>query len=153
MFLGIDDHRGLRNRMGDCGGGTGDLSIKMNSNLQFSQSLKPIERKMVGESRFELPTSCSQGRRANQAALLPDCTFKTLSQRIGDTATRRILRPNPQDPDTENLAPHSKILIPHKRIQYNLKGADIQTANHRLQTSDVRIRAGGKIAEQTKTMT
>ena len=30
------------------------------------------KKRMVGESRFELPTSCSQGRRANQAALLPD---------------------------------------------------------------------------------
>jgi hypothetical protein len=27
---------------------------------------------MVGASRFERPTSCSQGRRANQAALRPD---------------------------------------------------------------------------------
>ena len=32
-------------------------------------------KNMVGESRFELPTSCSQGRRANQAALLPDPNF------------------------------------------------------------------------------
>ncbi len=33
-----------------------------------------IERseEMVGASRFERPTSCSQGRRANQAALRPD---------------------------------------------------------------------------------
>jgi hypothetical protein len=28
--------------------------------------------KAIGESGFEPPTSCSQGRRANQAALLPD---------------------------------------------------------------------------------
>ena len=27
--------------------------------------------KLVGASRFERPTSCSQGRRANQAALRP----------------------------------------------------------------------------------
>ena len=34
--------------------------------------LETNKKKMVGESRFELPTSCAQGRRANQAALLPD---------------------------------------------------------------------------------
>jgi hypothetical protein len=41
---------------------------------QTSLSCKCLkfQEKMVGESRFELPTSCSQGRRANQAALLPD---------------------------------------------------------------------------------
>jgi hypothetical protein len=32
-------------------------------------------RKLVGASRFERPTSCSQGRRANQAALRPDTRF------------------------------------------------------------------------------
>ncbi len=30
------------------------------------------ETNLVGASRFERPTSCSQGRRANQAALRPD---------------------------------------------------------------------------------
>ena len=34
--------------------------------------LETTKKRMVGESRFELPTSCSQGRRVNQAALLPD---------------------------------------------------------------------------------
>ncbi len=39
---------------------------------QFKQSLEIIGKVMVGASRFERPTSCSQGRRANQAALRPD---------------------------------------------------------------------------------
>ncbi len=29
-------------------------------------------KSLVGERRFELPTSCSRSKRANQAALLPD---------------------------------------------------------------------------------
>ena len=32
----------------------------------------------IGESGFEPPTSCSQGRRANQAAPLPEKTFYDL---------------------------------------------------------------------------
>ena len=39
--------------------------------------LETTEKNMVGESRFELPTSCSQGRRANQAALLPESNSRT----------------------------------------------------------------------------
>jgi hypothetical protein len=35
---------------------------------------------MVGESGFEPPTSCSQGTRANQAALLPD--FETVEKAV-----------------------------------------------------------------------
>ena len=35
------------------------------------QLLKTNGKNMVGASRFERPTSCSQGRRANQAALRP----------------------------------------------------------------------------------
>ena len=38
------------------------------------QLLKINWKNMVGASRFERPTSCSQGRRANQAALRPDRT-------------------------------------------------------------------------------
>ena len=38
----------------------------------FKQLPEIPDQKMVGASRFERPTSCSQGRRANQAALRPD---------------------------------------------------------------------------------
>ena len=44
----------------------------MNGIKQFKQSLEITGEVMVGASRFERPTSCSQGRRANQAALRPD---------------------------------------------------------------------------------
>ena len=44
----------------------------MNGRHQLMQLLKIILKNMVGASRFERPTSCSQGRRANQAALRPD---------------------------------------------------------------------------------
>jgi hypothetical protein len=64
--------------------------------------LETTKKRMVGESRFELPTSCSQGRRANQAALLPDCTFKTLTRRIGNTVTQITLRSCVESIDTEN---------------------------------------------------
>ncbi len=36
-----------------------------------------VDIKLVGASRFERPTSCSQGRRANQAALRPDIFEKS----------------------------------------------------------------------------
>ena len=39
-----------------------------NNNDKFND----LNEIMVGASRFERPTSCSQGRRANQAALRPD---------------------------------------------------------------------------------
>ena len=41
------------------------------------QLLKIYIKNMVGASRFERPTSCSQGRRANQAALRPDVLLST----------------------------------------------------------------------------
>ena len=43
--------------------------------LNHNLLLEFFEKKMVGASRFERPTSCSQGRRANQAALRPDTLF------------------------------------------------------------------------------
>jgi integrase len=50
-------------------------------NFGYSDQIPPSNLpkslvKLVGESRFELPTSCSQGRRANQAALLPDARYE-----------------------------------------------------------------------------
>ena len=45
---------------------------KKNGRNNLMYLLETNKKKMVGESRFELPTSCAQGRRANQAALLPD---------------------------------------------------------------------------------
>ncbi len=48
----------------------GDLSFPT-----ITQSLiffNPSSEREIGESGFEPPTSCSQGRRANQAAPLPD---------------------------------------------------------------------------------
>ena len=48
------------------------VCTKMNEKSTPMYLLETTEVNMVGESRFELPTSCSQGRRANQAALLPD---------------------------------------------------------------------------------
>ena len=47
----------------------------MNGKRQLMQFLKIYNKNMVGASRFERPTSCSQGRRANQAALRPDVGF------------------------------------------------------------------------------
>ena len=47
----------------------------MQKTKQFIQSLEIVGKNMVGASRFERPTSCSQGRRANQAALRPDVRF------------------------------------------------------------------------------
>ena len=46
------------------------------------QLLKIKWKNMVGASRFERPTSCSQGRRANQAALRPDPFKNVLTVKI-----------------------------------------------------------------------
>ena len=42
---------------------------------------------MVGASRFERPTSCSQGRRANQAALRPDSSQIRISSETLDSGS------------------------------------------------------------------
>ncbi len=42
------------------------------------QPLETYVKELVGASRFERPTSCSQGRCANQAALRPDLRVKDL---------------------------------------------------------------------------
>ncbi len=52
------------------------LSYRRNNALRGLHLLPPLARApraeyVVGAGRFELPTSCSQGRRANQAALRP----------------------------------------------------------------------------------
>jgi hypothetical protein len=63
----------------------------MNISRGFSQSLKNIVKKMVGESRFELPTSCAQGRRANQAALLPEPLYRHSYHKNSSKTTEKRL--------------------------------------------------------------
>ena len=53
-------------------------SVGLNPNLSTPNSLIYL----VGASRFERPTSCSQGRRANQAALRPDPFKNVLTVKI-----------------------------------------------------------------------
>jgi hypothetical protein len=43
-----------------------ELEVSIEATAEISKKI------MVGASRFERPTSCSQGRRANQSALRPD---------------------------------------------------------------------------------
>jgi hypothetical protein len=49
--------------------------LKIIMRRQLMQLLKINGKNMVGASRFERPTSCSQGRRANQSALRPDTAY------------------------------------------------------------------------------
>ncbi len=58
---------------------TSGLGIRCSILLSYGRTTRQIKERtrQIGAPRFELGTSCSQGRRANQAALRPDSIKKT----------------------------------------------------------------------------
>jgi hypothetical protein len=106
------------------------LLTRRNGTLLLSRSRSAINQVMdcsdcgmeglVGASRFERPTSCSQGRRANQAALRPDAsnynqktsTFRYTKNQIGNGITipfpfERPVRPAHLLAGVPRVAPYS----------------------------------------------